>query len=842
MRWYYVDDNSKRHGPFRDAELSRLLQNKTITRQTYVWNGKSVKDWTKIMDIEGLEDHSGIPRSSSIRSDRSGPLAPPARRHSKHKLAVGDQIYAYDTTKNLEPAKVVELKDDKVKIHYNNWSYQWDEWLPLSSPRIQQLVKQPSRRRRESKSKRNSVSLKLISSGEEGFSTQDHKQKRRSSTNHSISLSLIGPRLEDYTASYPNLEQLSKKQDGKNLNETNKSKELVEQEAAKLVQERLNIEKERKTFFKVKEELRISLLEGRQVDTDKLMENMEKFRIENVRLQSEHKNRATEINNLQYELFLMEQKEKSKEDVHKRIGAQLAELESMFKKREAELSKQEDNITLKARQVEVYKIDSGRTKHIKKEISSAENNIQILEDVLSKNIGKALAIRKHDTHALRDLRDMKKKLFEEREKLKKDRDKVLQGLNQVHLAKSQLREANRLLEDEKSKINAWGVELKKQDEENASRHKEGKVGFQKARKRLNAKMEKVEKDQAAIERDKVALKEHAEEQIAQLKTKFSSVQVKLKEEEEAIHKKQVALGQQEREMSLKEKQLDEELRNAEEQRKELMESTQSDQQKVVDQLSTRVKDLDSQLVQLKDEKNKLTESFKTAKDDLSSKKNKVSEALGKLNTEKAERKRLRQELLECKDSIQIMKEQTLKHQVAKEVWESITERIRVERDKFRTEIKELREKANSFRKELAISRQKLQEKSNAETESNIAESIIEHNRKLSTMSFQQFQSSLPGSEDAIPPDHSRVGTTSNFEQLLQTIIDSRKTQVKNEEEVKKRMEQCMAELEDDDATESDDEFDEYDDETETDEEDEDIVIPPQLNTDTRESSEFFQDL
>jgi len=56
IKWYYVDSEKVRKGPIKEDEFIKLFQNDTITSETLVWNGKTVKDWCKISTIEGVED------------------------------------------------------------------------------------------------------------------------------------------------------------------------------------------------------------------------------------------------------------------------------------------------------------------------------------------------------------------------------------------------------------------------------------------------------------------------------------------------------------------------------------------------------------------------------------------------------------------------------------------------------------------------------------------------------------------------------------------------------------------------------------------------------------------
>lgn len=52
---------------------------------------------------------------------------------------IGDLVDALDTTKKWFESTVRDVKDDKVLIHYNNWSSKWDEWINVNSDRLAQV-------------------------------------------------------------------------------------------------------------------------------------------------------------------------------------------------------------------------------------------------------------------------------------------------------------------------------------------------------------------------------------------------------------------------------------------------------------------------------------------------------------------------------------------------------------------------------------------------------------------------------------------------------------------------------------------------------------------------------
>jgi hypothetical protein len=41
-----------------------------------------------------------------------------------------------DTSNNWLESTIMEVKQDKVFIHYNGWPSRWDEWIPIDSKRL----------------------------------------------------------------------------------------------------------------------------------------------------------------------------------------------------------------------------------------------------------------------------------------------------------------------------------------------------------------------------------------------------------------------------------------------------------------------------------------------------------------------------------------------------------------------------------------------------------------------------------------------------------------------------------------------------------------------------------
>jgi len=542
----------------------------------------------------------------------------------------------------------------------------------------------------------------------------------------------------------------------------------------------LRVEKERNTLSSMKKELQLALSEGRPIDISKFMVNLETYKLEYMRLQSEHKDRAQEVRSLKQDLKQGKKQEKWKIKVRN----QLATLRTVFKKHEANLRQREEVVNLKNNQVEAFWSRSSKPGTIEKEISKAEKTISALENIHSENIVKALTIRKHDKELLGELRDVKKKMHSQIEKLKTDRVGIVDKLNQLQETSIQIKEAQQVVDEEISSNNIWGEELKKLDAANAAQHEGSMAGFQKARERLNAKLEKMENFKITLVKDKVELKQSMVVKIDEMGKMRDAAYLDLKLQGEKFQKRLEALDQTQRDLEVRDRKLNEGLSNAESQMTELTKSKES--QTILDELGSRVDKLSLKLLEVKNEKEKLEGPYKVAQDKLVCQKNKFVKVKEELKTEKAACARLSEQLSDCKDAIEGMKGQTIKYQVEKEVWESMTERIIGERDTLINEEQELRTKAQKLRKRLQMCTKKIQEVK----DENIAGSIYKHHRNVSMMSSQH---ALPS--EKVDFDNKQSTGSCNFEKLLQNIMDSHQSLVENRSKVEKRMEQLVADLE-----------------------------------------------
>jgi len=142
MRWFYVTtENQDTQGPFKEAEFARLFQTGKINDECFVWNGKTVKDWTQMKSVKGLAEMLRNHESKSKKSKKKG-----------MRYQVGDTLYVLEDGGNLERAVVAKIRDDEMKVHYVGYPSKYDEWIKPDSDRIKSNPSSSTKKRRGSTS------------------------------------------------------------------------------------------------------------------------------------------------------------------------------------------------------------------------------------------------------------------------------------------------------------------------------------------------------------------------------------------------------------------------------------------------------------------------------------------------------------------------------------------------------------------------------------------------------------------------------------------------------------------------------------------------------------------
>ena len=71
MNWYYTDRNKKRVGPVPESVLLEKIRTGDVTKQSYVWNGKTVTDWVHANEVEELRAHLNASENPAKNNDDS---------------------------------------------------------------------------------------------------------------------------------------------------------------------------------------------------------------------------------------------------------------------------------------------------------------------------------------------------------------------------------------------------------------------------------------------------------------------------------------------------------------------------------------------------------------------------------------------------------------------------------------------------------------------------------------------------------------------------------------------------------------------------------------------------
>jgi len=161
MRWFYVTtENQDTQGPFKEAEFARLFQTGKINDECFVWNGKTVKDWTQMKSVKGLAEMLQNHESKSKKSKKKG-----------MRYQVGDTLYVLEDGGNLERAVVAKIRDDEMKVHYVGYPSKYDEWIKPDSDRIKSNPSSSTKKR-----------IDEFGSTSFSFPPQDLLEKTRGST------------------------------------------------------------------------------------------------------------------------------------------------------------------------------------------------------------------------------------------------------------------------------------------------------------------------------------------------------------------------------------------------------------------------------------------------------------------------------------------------------------------------------------------------------------------------------------------------------------------------------------------------------------------------------------
>jgi hypothetical protein len=96
---------------------------------------------------EPATGHNHVPNSGApidgdsppTSPERSQEMTPEALEQWRAELKLGQLVDALDTDSKWYEARVVDVTDARVKVHYRGWSTKWDEWLARTSARLMPL-------------------------------------------------------------------------------------------------------------------------------------------------------------------------------------------------------------------------------------------------------------------------------------------------------------------------------------------------------------------------------------------------------------------------------------------------------------------------------------------------------------------------------------------------------------------------------------------------------------------------------------------------------------------------------------------------------------------------------
>jgi len=100
---------------------------------------KLAQSTEKLAKIETLQLGQGTPLLLEFRTDEKDCGPYPRKTSTKanwRDFAVNDELDAQDSQNKWYMANIRDVKEDKVFVHFINWSSKWDEWIDRSSDRL----------------------------------------------------------------------------------------------------------------------------------------------------------------------------------------------------------------------------------------------------------------------------------------------------------------------------------------------------------------------------------------------------------------------------------------------------------------------------------------------------------------------------------------------------------------------------------------------------------------------------------------------------------------------------------------------------------------------------------
>lgn len=119
----------------KEEEHSSIIDDRGLTENSNIQ--LTIDCHNNISSTSRNEQETSVPsESQSDSKEKSNSYSINLFNFKKRKLFKGQWIDVKDTIEQWLEAQVIDVKDNRVYVHYNGWGTRWDEWLDMESDRI----------------------------------------------------------------------------------------------------------------------------------------------------------------------------------------------------------------------------------------------------------------------------------------------------------------------------------------------------------------------------------------------------------------------------------------------------------------------------------------------------------------------------------------------------------------------------------------------------------------------------------------------------------------------------------------------------------------------------------
>lgn len=119
----------------KEEEHSSIIDDRGLTENSNIQ--LTIDCHNNITSSYRNEQETSLPsQSQSDSKEMSNSYSINLFNFKKRKLFKGQWIDVKDTIEQWLEAQVIDVKDNRVYVHYNGWGTRWDEWLDMESDRI----------------------------------------------------------------------------------------------------------------------------------------------------------------------------------------------------------------------------------------------------------------------------------------------------------------------------------------------------------------------------------------------------------------------------------------------------------------------------------------------------------------------------------------------------------------------------------------------------------------------------------------------------------------------------------------------------------------------------------